>query len=108
MAVRSKKAEENIKLSVEKIFFSTAAILLRVVAGGFGGSHVASSDLKGSRVASGVTCGLKGCRWPRGVWSSLGGHGRPCGFADGLSGCGCSPGVMGSYEGSQVASGCRS
>jgi hypothetical protein len=46
MAVRSKKAEENIKLLAEFLFF-TAAILLRVVAGGLAGLHVLSGDLGG-------------------------------------------------------------
>ena len=56
MAVRSKKAEENIKLlkKKKKKIFSTASILLRGVVGGLRGSHVASGDLGGSRVASSV------------------------------------------------------
>jgi hypothetical protein len=104
MAVRSKKAEENIRLLTEKtnkIFF-TVSILLR-------GSRVASGGRMLPRVASEgrmlprVTSGGHGLH--QGVKSSLGGYRWPCGFADGLGGCEWLCVVMGGYCGSLVASG---
>jgi hypothetical protein len=67
--------------------------------------HVASGDLRGSRVASGSRM------WPQGVMGGLGGYGShggyrwPCGFVDGLGGYGWPCGVMGNHDGSWVVSG---
>jgi hypothetical protein len=64
MAVRSKKAEKNIKLL----------------------THVASGDLRGSHVASGVT-GASRVAGALGVPCHLRGHKWSHGSADGLWGC---------------------
>jgi hypothetical protein len=102
MAVRSKRAEENIKLVTEKQnkCFFTDSILLRGVVGGLRGSHVPSGDLRGSRVASKGSLVASGGRgWPRGLRSSLGAYGWPSWFTDGLGGCGWLYGVMGGHGG---------
>jgi hypothetical protein len=100
VAVKRKKAEENIELLTEKNkIFSTASILLRGVAGGLKGSHVASGDLQGSLVASG------GRGWPLRVRSRLGGYRWPSGFADSLKGCRWLYGIMGGHGRSLPASG---
>jgi hypothetical protein len=86
--------------------FSTATTLLRGVAGGLMGFCLASGDLKGSQVASGVMCGFRGLPWGSRIALRV---------TDGLMGSqmasGAAGGLLGSWvamRGSAVASGGRS
>jgi hypothetical protein len=101
MALKIKKGEENIELLTgKKCVFFTAAIFLRGVAGGIWGSCLASGDLGGSWVASGVACGLRGSRVTLGGQSSLG-------VTDGLVGLQIASRAAGGLIGSWVAMGGR-
>jgi hypothetical protein len=103
MAVRSKKAEENLKLLTEKTnkIFSTVSILLRRVPGCLRGSHVASSDFRGSQIAS------RGNLFPQGIAGGLQGSGVAFGVTDGLVGLQMASGAAGGFVGSWEAMGGR-